>query len=71
MYQEQNANKRSAVTALTNYMTFGDTGNGMSIYDVVSILGGDTAKLMGNLNKKQNNKLNSTEQIITDLNNNE
>ena len=41
------------------------------LYDVVSILGGDTAKLMGNLNKKQNNKLNSTEQIITDLNNNE
>lgn len=71
MYQEQNANKRSAVTALTNYMTFGDTGNGMSIYDIVSILGGDTTKLMGNLNKKQNNNQNSTEQIIMELNNNE
>ena len=67
-YSEANSNKRAAVNALSNYMTYGDTGNGMTIGDIVSILGKDISTLVKGINTRGGN---NTEAIISELNNNE
>lgn len=67
-YSEANANKRAAVNALSNYMTYGTTGNGMTIGDIVGILGKDISTLVKGINTKNGD---NTEAIISELNNNE
>lgn len=51
------SNKRTALTALMNYITYGQDAN-MSVYDIASILGGDITALMNGIKK---NKSNTTE----------
>jgi hypothetical protein len=68
-YSEANANKRAAVNALSNYMTYGDTGNGMTISDIVSILGRDIYTLLKGLNTKNGNY--SEDAIAAEIENNE
>lgn len=68
-YSEVNANKRAAVNALSNYMTYGTTGNGMTISDIVRILGEDIYTLVKGINARSGN--NSEEAIAAEIENNE
>lgn len=52
--KQSNSNKRTAVTALSNYVTYGQDPN-MSIYDIASILGEDINAIVSGIAKRQGN----------------
>lgn len=51
IYKQANSNKRTALTALTNYVTYGQDPSDVNIYDIVSILGNDIGKVTNKLKK--------------------